>query len=120
MNRITSNTNKVVNALDGKEVYATCMAEHPNAVKNYYHQDILNWKAIPLPMLYKYNYNYNDTKMKSVYTELKKANSNLIPIFQNYHGDDNVTGLSQAELNHDIRNVDSENYLIFRYGIGAI
>lgn len=120
MNRITSNTNKVVNALDGKEVYATCMAEHPNAVKNYYHQDILNWKAIPLPMLYKYNYNYNDTKMKSVYTELKKANSNLIPIFQNYHGDDNVTGLSQAELNHDIRNVDSENYLIFRYGICAI
>ena len=120
MNRITSNTNKVVNALNDKEVYATCMAEHPNAVKDYYHQDIRNWKAIPLPMLYNYNYNYNDTKMKSVYTELKKANSNLIPIFQNYHGDNNVTGLSQVELNHDIKNVNSENYLIFRYGIGTI
>lgn len=120
MDRITSNTNKVVTALQNKEVYATCMAEHPDAVKNYYHQDIRNWKAIPLPMLYKYNYNYNDTKMKQMKELLCNANNNCIMIFQNYHGDNNITDIGIKQLESDIHAVCSDDFVIFRYGTGCI
>lgn len=120
MNRITSNTNKVVNALNDKEVYATCMAEHPNALKGYYHQDIRNWKAIPLPMLYKYNYNYTDSKMKQMKELLCNVNKDCIMIFQNYHGDNNITDIGIKQLESDIHAVCSDDFVIFRYGTGCI
>lgn len=117
MNKIANNTNKVVSELKGKEVYATCMAEHPNAVKDYYHQDIAKWKATPLCMLYKYNYNYSDSKMKEIYNLLKKANSKTIAIYQNYAGDNNIKDIGSSQLNKDI--IDKNKYVVFRYGTGS-
>lgn len=120
MNTITANTNNVVTALSSKEVYATCMYEHPDTLKSYYHQDIGKWKATPLPMAYKYNYNYTDYKMNEMKQLIQKTNTKAILIFQNYLGDNNVSDVGSSQLQHDIQSCKVKNYIIFRYGTGAI
>ncbi|MDD5959406.1 MAG: hypothetical protein PUC09_02025 [Methanobrevibacter wolinii] len=120
MNIITANTNNVVTALSNKEVYATCMYEHPDTLKSYYHQDIGKWKATPLPMAYKYNYNYTDYKMNEMKQLIQKTNKNAILIFQNYFGDNNVRDIGSSQLQHDIQSCKVKDYVIFRYGTGAI
>ncbi|WP_042708017.1 Ig-like domain repeat protein [Methanobrevibacter wolinii] len=120
MNTITSNTNNVVTALSNKEVYATCMYEHPDTLKSYYHQDIGKWKATPLPMAYKYNYNYTDYKMNEIKQLIQKTNNKSILIFQNYLGDNNVRDVGSSQLQHDIQSCKVKDYVIFRYGTGAI
>lgn len=120
MKRITDNTNKVVNYLKGKEVYATCMFENPLALKSYYHQDIGKWKATPLPMAYKYNYNYTDYKMNEMKQLIQKTNNKSILIFQNYFGDNNVRDVGSSQLQHDIQSCKVKDYVVFRYGTGAI
>lgn len=120
MNTITANTNKVVSELKGKEVYATCMYEHPNTLKSYYHQDIGKWKATPLPMAYKYNYNYTDYKMNEMKQLIQKTNNKSLLIFQNYHGDENVKDIGSAQLKKDIQATKVNEYAIFRYGTGTI
>lgn len=119
MNRITDNTKKVKTSLPNKEIYGTCMFESTNTLKDYYHQDIAKWSCIPLCMSYKYNYKYSDSKMKTTYNSLKKTNNNIIPIFQNYKGDSNVVDIGEKNLAHDIENINSKNYIIFRYGTGS-
>lgn len=119
MNRITDNTKKVKTSLPNKEIYGTCMFESTNTLKDYYHQDIAKWSCTPLTMSYKYNYNYSDSKMKTTYNSLKKTNNNIIPIFQNYKGDSNVVDIGEKNLAHDIENINSKNYIIFRYGTGS-
>lgn len=120
MNIITANTNKVVSELKGKEVYATCMYEHPDTLKSYYHQDIGKWKVTPLPMAYKYNYNYTDYKMNEMKQLIQKTNKNAILIFQNYFGDNNVRDIGSSQLQHDIQSCKVKDYVVFRYGTGAI
>ena len=120
MNIITANTNNVVTALSNKEVYATCMYEHPDTLKSYYHQDIGKWKATPLPMAYKYNYNYTDYKMNEMKQLIQKTNKNAILIFQNYFGDNNVRDIGSSQLQHDIQSCKVKDYVVFRYGTGAI
>lgn len=120
MNRISDNVNKVVKSLKGKEVYACTMFESIPALKQYYRQDISKWNCTICPMAYKYNYNYSDTKMKSMYNEFKKTNKKIIPIYQNYKGDNNVTDIGSKQLQSDIKAVGSEDYIIFRYGTGAL
>lgn len=120
MNTITANTNKVVSELKGKEVYATCMYEHPDTLKSYYHQDIAKWKATPLPMAYKYNYNYTDYKMNEMKQLIQKTNKNAILIFQNYFGDNNVRDIGSSQLQHDIKACKVKYFVVFRYGTGAI
>ena len=119
MNKITENTRKVKTSLPNKEVYGTCMFESTQALKDYYHQDIREWACTPLTMSYKYNYKYSDSKMKTTYNALKKTNDRLIPIFQNYKGDSNIVDIGEKNLAHDIENIHSKNYIIFRYGTGS-
>lgn len=119
MKRITDNTNKVVNYLKGKEVYATCMFENPLALKSYYHQDIANWKATPLAMAYKYNYNYSDNTMLEMKKRILEANKESKLIFQNYHGDNNVKDIGSTQLKKDIQATKVEEYAIFRFGTGS-
>ncbi|MDD5959973.1 MAG: hypothetical protein PUC09_04920, partial [Methanobrevibacter wolinii] len=120
MNTITANTNKVVSELKGKEVYATCMYEHPDTLKNYYHQDITNWNATPLPMAYKYNYRYSNEKMLQMKELIQKTNKKAILIFQNYHGDENVKDIGLSQLQSDIKACKINNFIVFRYGTGTI
>lgn len=119
MNRISDNVNKVVKSLNGKEVYACTMFESIPALKQYYRQDISKWNCTICPMAYKYNYNYSDNKMKSMYNEFKKTNKKIIPIYQNYRGDNNITDIGQGQLSKDIKAVGSDDYIIFRYGTGS-
>lgn len=119
MNKITENTMKVKTSLPNKEVYGTCMFESTQTLKDYYHQDIREWACTPLTMSYKYNYKYSDSKMKTTYNGLKKTNDRLIPIFQNYKGDSNIVDIGEKNLAHDIENIHSKNYVIFRYGTGS-
>lgn len=119
MNKITENTRKVKTSLPNKEVYGTCMFESTQTLKDYYHQDIREWACTPLTMSYKYNYKYSDSKMKTTYNGLKKTNDRLIPIFQNYKGDSNIVDIGEKNLAHDIENIHSKNYVIFRYGTGS-
>ena len=121
MNRITENTNKVVSDLKGKEVYATCMFESPEALSGYYHQDIGNWRVKNvLPMAYKYNYAYSDKKMLEMKKSLFARNSRILLIFQNYSGDDNVKDIGSKQLVSDVKAVNSsDGYLVFRYGTGV-
>ena len=119
MNKITENTRKVKTRLPNKEVYGTCMFESTQTLKDYYHQDIREWACTPLTMSYKYNYKYSDSKMKTTYNALKKTNDRLIPIFQNYKGDSNIVDIGEKNLAHDIENIHSKNYIIFRYGTGS-
>lgn len=119
MNKITENTRKVKTSLPNKEVYGTCMFESTQTLKDYYHQDIREWACTPLTMSYKYNYKYSDSKMKITYNGLKKTNDRLIPIFQNYKGDSNIVDIGEKNLAHDIENIHSKNYVIFRYGTGS-
>lgn len=119
MNKITENTMKVKTSLPNKEVYGTCMFESTQTLKDYYHQDIREWACTPLTMSYKYNYKYSDSKMKTTYNGLKKTNDRLIPIFQNYKGDSNIVDIGEKNLAHDIENIGSKNYVIFRYGTGS-
>ena len=119
MNKITENTRKVKTSLPNKEVYGTCMFESTQTLKDYYHQDIREWACTPLTMSYKYNYKYSDSKMKTTYNALKKTNNRLIPIFQNYKGDSNIVDIGEKNLAHDIENIGSKNYAIFRYGTGS-
>lgn len=119
MNRISDNVNKTVKNLQGKEVYACTMFESLPALKQYYRQDISKWNCTICPMAYKYNYNYSDSKMKSMYNEFKKTNKKIIPIYQNYRGDNNITDIGQGQLNKDIKTVESKDYIIFRYGTGS-
>ena len=119
MNKITENTRKVKTSLPNKEVYGTCMFESTQTLKDYYHQDIREWACTPLTMSYKYNYKYSDSKMKTTYNALKKTNNRLIPIFQNYKGDSNIVDIGEKNLAHDIENIHSKNYIIFRYGTGS-
>ena len=119
MNKITENTMKVKTSLPNKEVYGTCMFESTQTLKDYYHQDIREWACTPLTMSYKYNYKYSDSKMKTTYNALKKTNDRLIPIFQNYKGDSNIVDIGEKNLAHDIENIHSKNYVIFRYGTGS-
>jgi hypothetical protein len=120
MKRINDNTNKVVNSLKGKEVYATCMFENPLALKSYYHQDIKSWKATPLAMAYKYNYNYSDNTMLEMKKRIQEANNESKLIFQNYYGDNNVKDIGSTQLKNDIQATKIDEYAIFRYGTGAI
>ena len=119
MDKITENTKKVKTSLPNKEIYGTCMFESTQTLKDYYHQDIREWACTPLTMSYKYNYNYSDSKMKTTYNALKKTNNRLIPIFQNYKGDSNIVDIGEKNLAHDIENIGSKNYVIFRYGTGS-
>ena len=57
--------------------------------------------------------------MKSMYNEFKKTNKKIIPIYQNYRGDNNITDIGIKQLESDIRAVGSEDYIIFRYGTGC-
>lgn len=119
MDKITENTKKVKTSLPNKEIYGTCMFESTQTLKDYYHQDIREWACTPLTMSYKYNYKYSDSKMKTTYNALKKTNNRLIPIFQNYKGDSNIVDIGEKNLAHDIENIGSKNYAIFRYGTGS-
>ena len=119
MDKITENTKKVKTSLPNKEIYGTCMFESTQTLKDYYHQDIREWACTPLTMSYKYNYKYSDSKMKTTYNALKKTNDRLIPIFQNYKGDSNIVDIGEKNLAHDIENIGSKNYAIFRYGTGS-
>ena len=119
MDKITENTMKVKTSLPNKEVYGTCMFESTQTLKDYYHQDIREWACTPLTMSYKYNYKYSDSKMKTTYNALKKTNDRLIPIFQNYKGDSNIVDIGEKNLAHDIENIGSKDYIIFRYGTGS-
>lgn len=119
MDKITENTKKVKTSLPNKEIHGTCMFESTQTLKDYYHQDIREWACTPLTMSYKYNYKYSDSKMKTTYNALKKTNNRLIPIFQNYKGDSNIVDIGEKNLAHDIENIGSKNYAIFRYGTGS-
>lgn len=121
MKTITSNIEKVKKGTC-KPIGVCTMFENIETLKSYYHQDIKNWNCdYILPMSYKYNYGYSDSTMTRLGNSFKEnINCKLVPIFQNYYGDDNVCDIGLSQLTHDISLIKSDSYAIFRYGTGTI
>ena len=121
MNAITSNIDKVKKGTN-KPVGACTMFENIDTLKSYYHQDIRNWNCdYILPMSYKYNYGYQDAKMTALGSTFKQnIKGKLVPIFQNYKGDNDVTDIGVKQLNHDVALIKADGHAVFRYGTGAL
>ena len=121
MKAITSNIDKVKKGTN-KPVGACTMFENIDTLKSYYHQDIRNWNCdYILPMSYKYNYGYQDAKMTQLGSTFKQnIKGKLVPIFQNYKGDNDVTDIGVKQLTHDVGLIKADGYAVFRYGTGAL